>query len=110
MLLESIAYTASLVDYISQETGLSVDNVTKRIGQSGIERLCHNAAMNKHLPESRIAHEVEADYLSIIQVRGASAQWDTAFGHELMRTVEVSSTDRHKYAQRLYELLGEANS
>lgn len=109
MLLESIAYTASLLDYIRQETGLAVSEVAKRIGHAGIERLCHNAAMNKHLPESRIAHEVEYDYLSIIRVNGKTAQWNEVFGHDLMQSVEASGVDQYQYAHQLYELLVSAN-
>lgn len=105
MLLESIAYTASLVDYISQEIRCSVGEVTERIGPSGIARLCHNAPMNKHLPESRIAHEVECDYLSIIQIGGNSAIWNEVFGLDLMGAVKESCTNHHQYAHRLFELL-----
>ena len=105
MLIESIGYTAMLVDYIARATHLPVAVIAETIGETGIFRLAHNAPMNRHLPITQIASEVMSDYgisyktpdLTIISSEAVSA---TAISN-----VQAITSQKSLYASVLFELL-----
>ena len=52
MFLESIGYTAMLIEYVARQTGCSVSDIATVLGRTKIFNLCHNAPMNRLLPDS----------------------------------------------------------
>lgn len=109
MFLESIGYTATLIDYVARQTGRAVSDIASTLGITKVFNLCHNAPMNRLLPIERIAMEVISDnYLS-------SVRWsddlvvDTEYGEHITELVNAATNDRRKYVDILFGLLTENN-
>lgn len=105
MLLQSTAYTASLMDYTSQVARCSVKQLVERIGSKGLTRLVHNAPMHQHLPYHRIANEVIHDYGIVYRYPAGIAVWNDDYGKKIMTFVESRTTNKQEYGPVLYEIL-----
>ena len=105
MFLESIGYTATLIEYVARLTRRSVSEVTTTIGFRRVFDLCHNAPMNRLLPIDRIAMEVISDnYLSAVSWSDGMTV-DQEYGKQIAESVGVATQDKHKYVDELYNLL-----
>lgn len=105
MLIESIGYTAMLVDYIAKLTHRDLANIASAIGEAGIARLVHNAPMNRHLPILRIANEVMHDYGITCRYADLTAEVDKSFSASAIESVQSVATHKGQYASVLYSLL-----
>lgn len=105
MFLESIEYTATLIDYVARQVNRSIPDVASVIGEQKIFNLCHNAPMNRHLPMSRIAKEVIHDNDLPGQRWAEGVVEDPSFGRRMAARVASKESDKHHYASVLYELL-----
>lgn len=105
MLIESIGYTAMLVDYIARATHLPVTVIAETIGEAGIFRLAHNAPVNRHLPITQIAREVMSDYGISYQSPDFSTLPDEAISATVISEVHKSTAQKSMYASVLYKLL-----
>lgn len=110
MLIESIGYTAMLVDYIGRATHLPVAVIAETIGEAGIFRLAHNAPMNRHLPITQIAREVMSDYEISYQSPDFTILPDEAVSSTMISKVQAITSQKSLYASVLYELLIGRNS
>lgn len=105
MFLESIEYTATLIDYISRQIDLPVASVATTLGEKNISNLCHNAPMNRLLPISQIAREVISDnYLTSKSWQDSNVE-NLTFGKDIAALVDSKTPDKHKYVAVLYGLL-----
>lgn len=105
MFLESIGYTATLIDYVARQTGRSVHDITMTLGLTQVFDLCHNAPMNRLLPIKQIAREVIIDnYLSSSSSSGDLIA-DEEYGMRIAELVCAATQDKHKYVDELYGLL-----
>lgn len=104
-MLESISFTATLIHYVAQMTGRTVADTAAAIGRYNIARLCHNAPMNRILPLAQIAREVIYDNALFRFGFDAPAEPDYSFGESIANTIGREVADKHRYADRLYELL-----
>lgn len=105
MLIESIGYTAMLVDYVAKITHRDLADIANAIGEAGIARLAHNAPMNRHLPILRIANEVIHDYGITCQYPDLTAEADKAFSASAIESVQATATHKSQYASLLYSWL-----
>lgn len=106
MLIEYIAYTASLISYISQATGLGIQKVVTALGLEGVDRIARNAAMLRHLPVKRIAGELESDYWNVLgRADNSLASFNEAYGREVAKKIEAGTEDSHQYVTALYAAL-----
>lgn len=105
MLIESIGYTAMLVDYIARATHRDLAAITQAIGADGISRLAHNAPMNRHLPLQRIACEVMADYGIVCKDPDFSVMPDDTLRNIVITQVQTATQQKNMYASMLYDLL-----
>lgn len=110
MLIESIGYTAMLVEYISRVAGLPVAVIAKTIGDAGIFRLAHNAPMNRHLPITQIASEVMSDYGISCKDPDFTVIPDETFSDTAISEVQSGTSLKNMYASVLYELLSGLDS
>ena len=110
MLIESIGYTAMLVDYIARATHLPVAVIAETIGEAGIFRLAHNAPMNRHLPITQIAREVMSDYGIACKGPDFTAIPDETFSEAAIFEVQSATSQKNMYASVLYELLSGLDS
>lgn len=105
MLIESIGYTAMLVEYISRATHLPVAVIAKTIGEGGIFRLAHNAPMNRHLPLAQIASEVMSDYEISCKTPDLVIVPNEAVSAKAISNVQAITSQKSLYASVLFELL-----
>ena len=105
MLIESIGYTAMLVEYISRATHQHMAFITETIGEAGIFRLAHNAPMNRHLPITQIASEVISDYGISCKVPDFTVIPDEYVSATVISEVQAITSQKNLYASVLYELL-----
>ena len=105
MLIESIGYTAMLVEYISRVASLPVAVIAKTIGDAGIFRLAHNAPMNRHLPITQIASEVMSDYSISCKSPNFTVRPDEAVSATVISEVQAITSQKNLYTSVLYELL-----
>ena len=105
MLIESIGYTAMLVDYIARATYLPVAVIAKTIGEGGIFRLAHNAPMNRHLPLAQIASEVMSDYEISCKTPDHNIIPNESFSATAISEVLKTTSQKSLYATVLYKLL-----
>ena len=77
-----MAYTATLLKYVSDLTGLKLDAVVSQLGVDAIGRLIHNAPMNRLLPIRKIATEI-IQYYYLPQRMLSFAEPDEAFGEDV---------------------------
>lgn len=105
MLIESIGYTAMLVEYISRATHLPVAVIAKTIGEAGIFRLAHNAPMNRHLPITQIASEVMSDYRISYKTPDFTIVPNEAVAATAISNVQTITSQKSLYASVLFELL-----
>lgn len=105
MLIESIGYTAMLVEYISRATHLPVAVIAKTIGEAGIFRLAHNAPMNCHLPITQISSEVMSDYSISCKSPDFTVIPNAAISEALISEVQSTTSQKSMYASVLYKLL-----
>lgn len=105
MLIESIGYTAMLVEYISRATHLPVAVIAKTIGKAGIFRLAHNAPMNRHLPMTQIASEVMSDYGISCKIPDFTIIPDESVSATVISEVQAITLQKSLYASVLFELL-----
>ena len=105
MLIESIGYTAMLVDYIARATHLPVAVIAETIGEAGIFRLAHNAPMNRHLPITQIAREVMSDYGISCKTPDLTIVPDEAVSATAISNVQAITSQKSLYASVLFELL-----
>lgn len=110
MLIESIGYTAMLVDFIARTTLLPVAVIAKTIGEAGIFRLTHNAPMNRHLPITQIASEVMSDYSISCKSPDFAVMPDEAVATTAISDVQAITSQKNLYVSVLYELLTGRNS
>ena len=110
MLIESIGYTAMLVEYISRVASLPVAVIAKTIGEAGIFRLAHNAPMNRHLPLVQISHEVMSDYGISCKDPDFTIIPDETFSEAAISEVQSATSLKNMYASVLYELLSGLDS
>ena len=110
MLIESIGYTAMLVEYISRVAGLPVAVIAKTIGETGIFRLAHNAPMNRHLPLVQISHEVMSDYGISCKDPDYTVIPNETFSAAAISEVQSATSQKNMYASVLYELLSGLDS
>lgn len=82
MMKSSMAYTATLLKYVSDLTGLKLDAVVSQLGVDAIGRLIHNAPMNRLLPIRKIATEI-IQYYYLPQRMLSFAEPDEAFGEDV---------------------------
>ena len=104
MLIESIGYTAMLVDYIARATHLPVAVIAKTIGEAGIFRLAHNAPMNRHLPITQIACEVMSDYGISCKSPDFTVIPDETVSATVIFEVQAITSKKSLFASFLYEL------
>lgn len=105
MLIESIGYTAMLVDYIARATHLPVAVIAETIGEAGFLRLAHNAPMNRHLPITQISSEVMSDYSISCKSPNFTVKPDEAVSATLISNVQAITSQKNLYASVLFELL-----
>lgn len=105
MLIESIGYTAMLVDYIARATHLPVAVIAETIGEAGIFRLAHNAPMNRHLPITQISSEVMSDYSISCKSPDFTVIPNTAISEAIISEVQSTTSQESMYASVLYKLL-----
>lgn len=105
MLIESIGYTAMLVDYIARATHLPVAVIAETIGEAGIFRLAHNSPMNRHLPITQIAREVMSDYGISCKTPDLTIVPDEAVSATAISNVQAITSQKSLYASVLFELL-----
>ena len=105
MLIESIGYTAMLVEYISRATHQPVAVIAETIGEAGIFRLAHNAPMNRHLPITQIAREVMSDYGISCKTPDLTIVPDEAVSATAISNVQAITSQKSLYASVLFELL-----
>lgn len=110
MLIESIGYTAMLVDYIARATHLPVAVIAETIGEAGIFRLAHNAPMNRHLPIMQNASEVMSDYGISYKTPDHTIIPNEAVSAKAISNVRAITSQKSLYASVLYELLTGRNS
>lgn len=110
MLIESIGYTAMLVEYISRATHQPMAVIAETIGEAGIFRLAHNAPMNRHLPITQIASEVMFDYGISYQSPDFTILPDEDISSAMISKVQTITSQKNRYASVLYELLTDRNS
>lgn len=110
MLIESIGYTAMLVEYISRVADLPVAVIAKTIGEAGIFRLAHNAPMNRHLPITQIASEVMSDYGIFYKTPELAIVPNEAVSATAISNVQAITSQKSLYASVLYELLSGLDS
>ena len=110
MLIESIGYTAMLVDYIARATHLPVAVIAETIGEVGIFRLSHNAPMNRHLPITQISSEVISDYSISCKSPNFTVRPDEAVSATVISEVQDITSQKNLYTSVLYELLTSRNS
>ena len=110
MLIESIGYTAMLVDYIARATHLPVAVIAETIGEVGIFRLAHNAPMNRHLPITQISSEVISDYSISCKSPNFTVRPDEAVSATVISEVQDITSQKNLYTYVLYELLTSRNS
>ena len=110
MLIESIGYTAMLVEYISRVASLPVAVIAKTIGDAGIFRLAHNAPMNRHLPITQIASEVMSDYSISCKSPDFAVMPDETVSATVISEVQAITSQKNLYTYVLYELLTSRNS
>ena len=105
MFLESIEYTATLIEYVARQTSHSVAYVANTLGYIRVYNLCHNAPMNRLLPIKKIGMEVISDnYLpssSFSDVLSPNIQ----YGAEIARYVAALANDKKEYVDKLFMLL-----
>lgn len=105
MFLESIEYTATLIEYVSRQTGCSVANVVNTLGYTRVYNLCHNAPMNRLLPIKKIGMEVISDnYLPSNSFSDALSA-DFQYGEDITRRVATLTSDKKEYVNKLFMLL-----
>ena len=105
MFLESIGYTATLIEYVARQTGRSISDITSTLGITQVFNLCHNAPMNRLLPLKRIAMEVISDdYLSAVSWSDGLVA-DQEYGKKITELVGTATQDKHKYVDELYSML-----
>lgn len=105
MLIESIGYTAMLVDYIARATHLPVAVIAETIGEAGIFRLAHNAPMNRHLPITQIFSEVMSDYGISCKAPDFAVMPDEAVSATVISEVQAITSQKNLYTTVLYKLL-----
>lgn len=105
MLIESIGYTAMLVDYIARATHLPVAVIAETIGEAGIFRLAHNSPMNRHLPITQIAREIMSDYGNSCKTPDLTIVPDKAVSATAISNVQAITSQKSLYASVLFELL-----
>lgn len=110
MLIESIGYTAMLVDYLARATHLPVAVIAETVGEVGIFRLAHNAPMNCHLPITQIASEVMSDYSISCKSPDFAVMPDKAVSTTAISEVQDVTSQKNMYPSVLYELLSSRNS
>ena len=110
MLIESIGYTAMLVDYIARATHLPVAVIAETIGDAGIFRLAHNAPMNRHLPMTQIASEVMSDYSISCKSPDFTVMPDEDVSATVISEVQAITSQKNLYTSVLYELLTSRNT
>lgn len=105
MFLESIGYTATLIEYVARQTGRSAPDIATVLGLTKIFNLCHNAPMNRLLPIKQIAREIIIDnYLN-------ATEWsdelmaNERYGVKIEKLVAATTDDKHEYANALFDLL-----
>ena len=110
MLIESIGYTAMLVDFVARAAHQPIADITETIGETGIFRLAHNAPMNRHLPITQIAREVMSDYGISCITPDFSIMPNQEFSEIIMIKVQAETSQKNRYACVLYDLLCHADS
>lgn len=105
MFLESIGYTATLIEYVARQTGLSVSEIASTLGITKVFNLCHNAPMNRLLPIEKIAREVAFDNYLFPKFLGDSILVNYEYGSRIEKLVGAATQDKHKYVDELYALL-----
>lgn len=105
MFLESIGYTATLIDYVARQTGRSVSDITTTLGLTQVFDLCHNAPMNRLLPIKQIAREVIIDNYLTSSSSSDDLIADEEYGMRIAELVGAATQDKHKYVDELYGLL-----
>ena len=110
MLVESIGYTAMLVDYIAKLTNRDLADIANAIGEAGIARLAHNAPMNRHLPILRIANEVMSDYEIFCHNPDLSVLPDTSFSKQTIIHIHATTSHKTQYATCLFRFLCQTSS
>lgn len=105
MFLESIGYTAMLIEYVARQTGCSVSDIATVLGRTKIFNLCHNAPMNRLLPIKQIAREIIIDnYLN-------APEWSDVlvanerYGAKIEKLVDATTDDKREYTNELFDLL-----
>lgn len=101
----AVAYTATLLKYISDITGTEIVKIAQKIGANGISRLIHNAPMNALLPMERIAKETVWYYMLPHEAQMISAAPDAAYGEQIARQVCIASHTKQNYGACLLEYL-----
>ena len=105
MFLESIEYTATLIEYVARQTGQSVSYVTNTLGYTRVYNLCHNAPMNRLLPIKKIGMEVISDnYLPSSSFSDALSP-NIQYGAEIARQVAALANDKRQYVDKLFLIL-----
>lgn len=105
MFLDSIEYTATLIELVSRQTCMTVAAVTKKIGKERIYNLCHNAPMNRVLPIKRIGMEVISDNFIPVGSLETLVEPDWSFGKSIGAKVFQMTDDQKKYVDVLFALL-----
>lgn len=108
MFIESIGYTATLIDYVAQLTEQPIPEVVSRIGVKHLTRIIYNAPMNQCLPILKIAKEVIYDCDNLYCKPSAQAVPNEAYGNQIMLQVKNRTLNKNKYAQILFDLLTES--
>lgn len=105
MFLESIEYTATLIEYVARQVGLPISNVASILGKTKIFNLCHNAPMNRLLPIEKIAKEVVFDNYLPCNNWVYSLVVHYEYGSRIAKKVGTVTDDKYEYVDELYNLL-----
>lgn len=107
MYIEDVEYTAELIKSVAVLAGKTIGDTTRQVGVEGVERLIHNAPMNKLLQYERIVKEILHDYGFYLSAEANREQIlpDRGYGHYIAALVAASTQDHHEYANVLYGLL-----
>lgn len=107
MFLESIEYTATLIEYVARQTGCSVSYIANTLGYIRVYNLCHNAPMNRLLPIKKIGMEVISDNYLPPNSFSDALSVDFQYGAEVARQVATLTNDKKEYVDKLFVILTE---
>ena len=111
--LNDIYYTASLLTCIARKTNNTVADVTKAIGEEGVEDIFEYADVNHCLPMDQVAREMISQFriqngsvsLPDKDNPGVSIPSVTKMGKSYALIVAKEETDTEKYPKKLMDIL-----